>query len=219
MKKINNYKSFIWWIVVWFLIVTAWVWATVTWWWELWSLFIKVPIWHSPVLPNDDVVWSYKLQWDHIQDGTIDSWEIEDWTLEMEDLDSSLQSVFDQVWVNSWSIINLETSVLSNQSSISSNSSSILNLETDVSSNQSTINLNSTGISNLETRVWSNEADISWNDIDISNINSKVWNVNLWTKWEIYISGEDLIFENIASSKQIIFSGSWDILANQYTLN
>jgi len=37
MKKIKNYKNFIWWAIVWFLIVTAWVSATTN--WTLWDLF------------------------------------------------------------------------------------------------------------------------------------------------------------------------------------
>jgi len=94
MKKIKNYKNFIWWAIVWFLIVTAWVSATTN--WTLWDLF-------KYELSSQDTWadWVYVLDWKNILDGSVDETEIELNSLTQDNLAN------DSVWsgeIIDWSV-------------------------------------------------------------------------------------------------------------------
>ena len=83
-------KSFIAWLIVWISLLTIWAYASTTWTWTLWSLFELVT---SLTKSWDDYIWEYRLSWDMIKNDTVDTTELEDWTMEWEDLSQDLQDL------------------------------------------------------------------------------------------------------------------------------
>lgn len=84
MRNIKIIKWFIIWLIIWISLFSVWVFASVSWAGILWNLFeiitINTKIW------DDEYVWQYRLLWDNIKNNTVDSSEIEDWTVKLEDL-------------------------------------------------------------------------------------------------------------------------------------
>jgi len=111
MKRIEEVKYVAVWIILWLWMIWFSSYAAVTWGGTIWSLFVEI-------------TGNYYLDWDNIQNETVDSSEIEnetietwdiknstilwedimDWEISQAKLDVSLSNEIDQIWVNAVNI-------------------------------------------------------------------------------------------------------------------
>ena len=198
MKRIEEVKYVAVWIILWLWMIWFSSYAAVTWGGTIWSLFVEI-------------TGNYYLDWDNIQNETVDSSEIEnetietwdiknstilwedimDWEISQNKLDNTLSNKIDQIAINT-------TNISTNTTNISTNTTDISTLVIPTTVAELTDSSDYT-LNSLLSAVA-----LSWDYIDLINLPSLEeirW--ALW--WTLTFIREDSTIYNWSMLGQILF--------------